>query len=166
MEARTTFYFVPVFRIEFHTKKWEKVEKLNFCRWPFSLCYCLKMKLSLHWSQTRKYLGFEWRIECELPARFPTRPKVRFNGFCATGDVMLRNCLFLACFCHGTQKLRNKRRRLRSFVYFWGDCKRHRIFFINKQYLRKSGEVSLRSRPYPVAQHKRSHLMDPDAIAF
>jgi len=33
------------------------------------------VKWSLHWSRTRKDLGFERRNECKLPPRFPTRPK-------------------------------------------------------------------------------------------
>ena len=40
---------------------------------------------------------------CPLPTPMLTQTKERSNGFCATGDVMLRLCLFLACAASAMQ---------------------------------------------------------------
>ena len=75
--------------------------------WLADTTYCssgIKASLlSLRWSRTWKNSSLEWKNECELPPRFPTRRNERSNGFCATGDVMLRLWLYLACAVSATE---------------------------------------------------------------
>ena len=61
----------------------------------FSLLFDIEAVASL--VPNSECFGLERRNVCELSPRHPIRPKERSNGFCATGDVMLGLCLFLAC---------------------------------------------------------------------